>query len=114
MGVMTLVAVGLAILFALPAWVGFLVGSVIGVAWVAFLVAGAFFGRAIGRTFCIGAIAAHLLAQTGFGYSSLPLLVQDESGFFAYAVNTLSVILADSFAGWVCVRARRYWEQRDE
>ena len=111
MGVMTLVAVGLAVLFALPAVVGVFVAAVINVAWVAFLAAGAVFGKQSGQAFCIGAIAAHWLSRVDLMYFAVPSSFQDPSGLYA-VVNSVGVIIADAFAGWICVRARRFWEHR--
>ena len=114
MGAMTIVAVGLAVMFALPGWIGSFVALVLAVAWVAFLAAGAFYAKSTARTFCIGAIAAHWLAQTHFTNYALQRTFPQLNGFLAEFLGTVGVILADAFAGWVCVRARRYWELRDQ
>lgn len=113
MGVMTLVAVGLAVLFALPAAVGVFVAAVVNVAWVACLAAGAVFGRKTGQAFCIGAIAVHWLTRVDLMYFAVPSSLHDPSGLYA-VVNVVGVITADTFAGWVCIRARRFWEQRKD
>lgn len=105
MGAMTLVVVAVAVVFVLPDLVGIFVACAVGVAWVAFLAAGAFFGKRAAQTFCIGAIAAHWLARPE---------AEHYTYLYGSLVNIVGVILADAFAGWVCVRARRYWEQRDQ
>jgi hypothetical protein len=111
MSAMTLVSVGLAVLIVMPAWIGVFVAAVISVSWIAFLAAGAVFGKWAGQTFCIGALAAHWLSRVDLMYFAVPSSFQDPSGLYA-VVNVMGIIVVDSFAGWVCIRARRFWEER--
>jgi hypothetical protein len=113
MGAMTLVAVGLAVLFTLPSWVGILVALAISLVWIAILAAGAFFGKAAAQAFCIGALAAHWLSRIDMTYLAFPPSARDLNSLYA-VLNLVGVIFADIFAGWVCVYARRFWERRDE
>ena len=114
MGTMTLVAVGLAVLFVFPAWAAVLIASVVSVTWIAFLAAGAFFGKLTARTFCIGALAAHWLARIDVAYlAAFPKSSWEFNSVYA-VLHLVGVILADVFAGWVCIRARRFWENRGE
>lgn len=114
MGAITLVAVGLAVIVAAPAWVGGLLITVLRVGFLIFLFAGALFAKGSSRTFCIGAIATQFLVQdfmvvhassrSNAIWREFPLSAATSEG-----VNLAVVLLG----GWICIRARQFWEERN-
>ena len=116
MGTVTLIAVGLTLIVALPAWVGVLFITILRVGFLIFLIAGAFFAKGNRRTFCIGAIATQFLMQDFMvirysAFSPNSILRDNLLLTIANEGINLGVVL---LGGWFCVRARRFWEHYEQ
>ena len=114
MGTVTFVAVGLALLAVFPDWVGVLAASVVQVAFVTFIVAGAVFATGTYRTFCIGAVAVQFLTQgIAFSHWIFSRFYSLQTADAKWIAANLGINIAFvSLGGWFCILAQRFWKKR--